>query len=205
MTAFGLWGLILSTTAAAPAVADDLRSGAFQFSFSRPLTAGDYVRGKLLGLLALVGITTLAGPLLISLIRLAVVDDWESAKDVLPLVPKAFGIGLLHTAALVLPAAAIGALLGKRTPAMAAWAVYMLVVCNMFEGVSQALREPLVALGSLPACVEALSAAALDVRVPRGTPPVEAAVGMLIAAAIGSWLVIRWRVRWAQNAGIGGV
>src|SRR4030095_1170774 len=86
---FALWGIILSATVATAAIADDLKSGAFQFYFSRPLRPQDYVRGKLLGLFVLVGLSTFLGPLVLAIIRACLVDDFAQAMKLLPVVPKA--------------------------------------------------------------------------------------------------------------------
>ncbi len=202
---FGVWGLILAVTVATAAIADDLKSGAFQFYFSRPLRPSDYVRGKLLGLFALVGMATLAGPLVLSIIRLCLVDDVAEAVKLLAVIPRALLLGVAATLALVLPAAGLGALLTKRTPAQAAFIVYFVVFGTITEGLAHGLRTPYLALFSLRSDVLVIGRDLFGVYPePYSPEPWQAGVAILVYALAG-YLALRLRLRSAATAGLGGV
>jgi ABC-2 type transport system permease protein len=201
---FTIFGFVLSATVAVPAVADDLRSGAFYFYFARPLRTGDYVRGKLLGLLALVGLCTLSGPFLLGLIQLALSETAADAVDQLPLVGKAMAMGIASTFALTLPAAALGALIGKRAPAMAAYIVYYVVLSGIFETMANVMRVPAISLLSIRANIEAISRGLFDRSGDPSHPGAIAAWAALVAFSAAGYLLMSWRVRSAESAGLGG-
>src|SRR5678809_63837 len=54
--------LIMAMRAGGGAVADDARSGGFQFYFARPLTHAQYLAGKLVGVALLVALVSAAPP-----------------------------------------------------------------------------------------------------------------------------------------------
>jgi hypothetical protein len=201
---FQLWGFILTATVATAAIADDLRAGAFQFYFSRPLRAADYVRGKLLGLLVLVGMPMFAGPVALSIIRVFLVDDFGDAMRVLGIVPRAMAIGLAATVALVLPAAGLGALLKKRMPAQVGFAVGYLVIGSIAIGIGESLELPEIGALSIPASIGTLNKAVFEQPIDVDDPPVWAAALVLALFSAAGYWAIRSRIRSAESAGVGG-
>jgi hypothetical protein len=201
---FALWGIILSATVATAAVADDLKSGAFQFYFSRPLRADDYVRGKLLGLFVLIGFSTLVGPLFLSIVRVGLVTDFAEAVTLLPVIPKALALGVASTAALVLPAAGLGALLGRRIAAQAAYILYWVVIAQAAKGVSRALDLPYIGLLALDLDVRVIGGTLFEVRERSFWPEAWQAALAILVISIAGYAALRARIRAAATTGLGG-
>jgi uncharacterized membrane protein len=202
---FEISGFLLTVAVGAGAIADDMSAGAFQFYFSRPLRSVDYVRGKLLGLFAVVGVATLAGPFVLALVRLAVAMDQPELGRVALIVPKMLLVGTAFTLAMVMPAAALGALLGKKTPARVAFAILWTVYSFFVFGIADLVEEPRLRLLSLNSCVDAIAAFLLDGRGQHRLPPPLEAAGVILAVSLACYAYIRWRVRSAESAGLGAV
>jgi hypothetical protein len=201
---YGLLGFVISLTVASPSVADDLRSGAFQFYFSRPIRARDYVLGKVLGLFLVVGLPMVGGPLALALVRLLMAEDWAQAASLSALVPKALLLGLVGTAAHVLPAAGLGALVRQRRMSQAAFAIYYLVVSPLAVGLADLSRVPWPRLASLSADMRTVGRALFGIDPDPLDPPLWAAAASLVAlSGVALWIVQR-RVRRAEIAGLGG-
>lgn len=197
---FELAAAVLTAVVATAALANDLRMGAFQFYFSRPIRRRDYVFGKLLGLLLLVAIPMFIGPVIVSL--MIVIMAWTDADKFIHLVPQTMGFGLYATLAYVIPAAGIGALVQKRQPALAVFAIYYLFVSTAAVILSVPLRFPWLRLLSIANNLDTFG------RWLYGTPALEgppvwaalAALGVFIAAG----LALIWsRVSRAETAGLG--
>jgi ABC-2 type transport system permease protein len=202
---FSACGILLSLTVAASSVADDLTSGAFQFYFSRPLRPDDYVRGKLLGLFALVGVATLAAPVLLAIVRVCLADDLKTALATVPLVGRTFLVGVAGTAALVLPAMGLAATMGKRMAAQAAFVVYWVVLSTVAMALAEGLHQPQIALLSLVADIAVVAAELFRVAGDTGLPPPWQAGLAILFFTAGSYALVRARVRSGASAGIGGV
>src|SRR5688572_19938809 len=198
---FKLSAFVLATVVATAAIANDLRMGAFQFYFSRPIRRGDYVLGKLLGLAMIIGIPMFAGPVVVSI--MVVVMAWSDAGEVMHLIGETMLIGVLGTVAYTLPAAALGALLRKRQAAQALFAIYFLLLSTAAVGLSIPLRFPWLRLVSLPNTFEEVAQWILDLPPQLGAPPVWAAAASLAAIVTGSFALIWWRVSRAETAGLG--
>ncbi len=204
LTGFELAAYVLAAVVACAAVANDLRLGAFQFYFSRPLRARDYLAGKLLGLALVIGAPMFGGPVLLALVRLCLADDAAQAVSLLPVVPRAALMGFLGTAAFVLPPAALGALLGKRQPAQALYVVYFVVLTNASEGMARMLDVPALTLLDVGHDVEVVGRALFGVG--GGWPhigpwPAAAALAILGGASLA---VLWWRVARAETSDLGG-
>jgi ABC-2 type transport system permease protein len=202
---FSGWGVVLTITVAMGAIADDLRSGAFQFYFSRPLRPADYVRGKLLGLAAVVGFASFAGPFLLGILRVTLVDDLTQARAVIGVIPESFVIGVLSTAALVLPAAGVASLLRQRTAAQAAFIVYWTVVSGVATVLSYELRLPLIGLIAINRDLDVVTRALLGVRQELRSPEPWQAALVIVLVSVAGYVALTRRIRSASTAGIGGV
>jgi hypothetical protein len=206
MLFFSFLAFVLTTTVACRAIADDLRMGSFQFYFSRPLRVSDYVAGKLAGVLVVIGMPMLGGPVILALVRLlfasGAADAWAHA-DVLP---RAVAVGVVGTVAYAIVGLALGALVGRRVWAQAGFAIYYLVIGNLIELAAMKLGEPLLALASIDANLTSLGVALLGAPPPpRGLlPPAWAAAAFTaLLVGLGLW-IIGWRIRHAETAALGG-
>jgi hypothetical protein len=206
VSVFAFLAFVLTTTVACRAIADDLRMGSFQFYFSRPLRVSDYVVGKLAGVLVIIGIPMLGGPMLLALMRLlfakSAADAWAHA-DVLP---RALAVGVVGTLSYAIVGLALGALVRRRVWAQAGFAIYYLVLGNLIELAAQETGERWLALASIDANLTSMGVALLGAPNPPGAllPPAWAAATFTAAlVGLGLW-VIGWRIRHAETAALGG-
>lgn len=202
---FSFWGFLLSLSVACAAVADDLKLGAFQFYFARPIRPRDYVIGKLLGIMAVVGVPMFAGPVSLAILRLLLTDSLSEAASLAIVIPKAIALGLVATAAFALPAAGLGALVRGRTAARAAYAIYYLVVASVVDGLAQAsARLSWLKLLVAHADVFTVGRALFDFQPRAHDPPAWAAAAAVAVIALAGFFVVHHRVRSAETAGLGG-
>lgn len=198
------FAFIMAVTVACATIANDLKMGAFQFYFARPIRPRDYVGGKLLGLFCLIGLPLFACPVIMSIIRLLMVDDFGKAMGMIDIVPRAMALGLVGTAAFVLPAAGIGALMQSRVPAQALYAIYYLVLEFMVLGAVHALKMPLLGLLSTTSNLNNVGRALFGLDpAPHSAPAWLAALAVAAIGALGYW-IIQHRVAKAETAGLGG-
>lgn len=197
------WGFLLAVNVAAAAVADDLKLGAFQFYFSRPIRPHDYVAGKLLGLSFVVGLAMFVVPVGLAIMRLLIIKDVSELADVWTVVPRAAALGAAGTIALVLPAAGFGALMQSRWPARAAYAIYYLVIGGIAAGLSEGLEKPWIQLISTFSDFVVVGRAVMG-RDPRPEDPSAWAAGAaLVFLSFLGWAIIWRRVKNAETAGLG--
>lgn len=206
VSVFAFLAFVLTTVVGCRAIADDLRMGAFQFYFSRPLRVSDYVLGKLAGVLLIVGIPMFAGPVILALVRLlfasGAADAWAHAD----VVPRAVAVGLVGTVSYAIVGLALGALVRRRIWAQAGFAIYYLVLANLLEVAAREAGEPWLALASIDANLTSLGVALLDAPLPPDAllPPAWASATFTAAlVGLGFW-AITWRVRSAETAALGG-
>ena len=206
VSVFAFLAFVLTTGVGCRAIADDLRMGAFQFYFSKPLQVSDYVLGKLAGVLLIVGIPMFAGPVILALVRLlfaaGAADAWAHAD----VVPRAMAVGLVGTVSYAIVGLALGALVRRRVWAQAGFAIYYLVLANLIETAAQRADEPLLALASIDANLTSVGVALLDAPMPPDAllPPAWAAAAFTaLLVGLGLW-TITWRVRSAETAALGG-
>ncbi len=201
MRFFELAAFVLATVVATAAIANDLRMGAFQFYFSRPIRRADYVFGKLLGLMLLVGIPMFIGPVVVAI--MIVLMAWSDAGEVLHLVPETMALGLYGTLAYVIPAAGLGALVRKRQPAQALFAIYYLLLSTAAVGLSIPLRFPWLRLVSLNNDLDVFGRWIFGVPALRENPPLWAALAALGVIVTASFALVWGRVSRAETAGLG--
>ena len=201
---YELVAFVLALLWASAAIADDLRLGAFQFYFARAIRPRDYVGGKLLGLGLLVGIPMFGGPVALALIRLLLADSFGQALSLWMVVPRALLLGVVGTAAYVLPVAGLGALAGKRQIAQACFAIYWLLVCPAAFGLSFALKLSWVRLVSVPNSLSVIGFALFGLRPEQYSPPVAASAIALGAFCAGGLYLVWRRVDRAAHRGLGG-
>jgi hypothetical protein len=205
---FAMWGHLMAVTLGCTAIADDLKRGAFHFYFARPIRAGDYLRGKLLGVGILVGLPMLLAPLVLTVVRVCLAADASEALALVPMVGKGLLVGLYGTVAIVLPAVATGALLRSRVPAQAAYLTYYLLVATIAETAAHRLEIPALAVLSPRADLAAVTAWLFDQPVRAVSffttdVPVGVALAGLAVMVFGGVAICLWRVRSIERAGIG--
>jgi hypothetical protein len=198
-------GFIVSLAISATVVAGDLQSGAFTFYFARSMRPRDYVLGKLAGLGAILALIMAAGPLVLATVRVGLSNSLDQAIEMLPAVYKALAVGALGT--LIYSAIPIGfsALIANRRHAMAVWAAYYLLV-GWLALLLGLFTTPALAALDLATALHAVSLHLFGLHAMgrASDPPTSAAlISILGHAAIAIGLVV-WRVRRAQQTGVGG-
>jgi hypothetical protein len=198
-------GFIVSLTVCSTLVAGDVQSGAFTFYFARSVRPRDYVLGKLAGVGILLSLIMLGGPVVLAGIRLGLSDDLDQLIAFSPVVYKALAIGVLGT--LVYAAVPLGfsALIANRRYAMAIWAAYYLVLGLMAQGIAF-VTTPTVAAFDLASALKAMSMNLFDMHMKGRGPeiPTSAALISILGHAVVAVALVFWRVRHAQQTGVGG-
>jgi ABC-2 type transport system permease protein len=198
-------GFLATLTIGATVIAADVQSGAFTFYFARSTRPRHYVLGKLVGLCLLMACLTLAGPLLLAILRLGLADSTDEVVELLPAVGKILVVGITATLAYAAVPLGFSALLPNRRHALALWAAYYLIFGSMAFALGH-LASPAIAALDLPRVIQAITYALFDLQ-PRDRDPViplAAAIGSL-AAHIGIALaLIAVQVRRTYRSGIGG-
>lgn len=198
-------GFLASLTLGATIIATDLQTGAFGFYFARSTRPRQYVVGKLVGLCALVAVITLAGPLVLALLRLGVADDFDEVKALLPILPKTLAVGALATLAYASVPLAFSSLLPNRRHALALWAAFYLIFGAMAYALAH-VASPAIGALDLPRAVQAVAFHLFELDFPDKDPaiPLDAALGSLLGYSAISIAVIAAQVRRAQHSGVGG-
>jgi hypothetical protein len=148
----------------------------------------------------------LAGPLLLSLMRIALADDTDELRQTLVVIPKALAVGAIATVSYALPALACSAVSRKRWHGLAMWAAFYMLIGTMAAGISIASETPALGAVDLKTSVVTLAYRIFDVEPIRdfAMPPVwscAAALGTYVVASMG---FLYLRVAQAERSGMGG-
>lgn len=197
---------LVSLTIGARVVASDLQSGAFTFYFARSVRPRDYVIGKLGGMVALMALINLAGPLVLACARLGLSQDVDQLIGSLMLVPKAIAIGLLGTLVFATVPVAFSALIANGRYAMALWGAYYLVfgfIVSMIGRVSGSWIGTL----DLATALDAVALDLFDLHLFTGRAghldPTVALASILVHVAV-AVAIVGYQVRSAHGSGVGG-
>lgn len=198
-------GFMVSLTVGSMVVSGDVQSGAFTFYFARSLRPRDYVIGKLAGLCVLLAVVMVLGPLALAGMRLGLSENLDDLVRLLPVLYKALAMGVVGTLAYAVVPLGFSALVTNKRHALALWAAYYVVIGFMVDGLG-ILTKPWVGAFDLAAAYQGVSHAMFDTQLPGrdlNVPlgPALISIGVHVVAAIG---VVLWRVRNAQETGVGG-
>jgi ABC-2 type transport system permease protein len=206
---FPWFAFILAATTAAGAVARDLRAGAFEFYFSRPVRPLDYLLGKVAGSAVVVATALLAGPLLLSLFRVGLSTDVAQILPALVLVPRMALVGVAGSVAYAVVALTFSSLSSRPRITTAMWAAFYLLFGGVAEGLALILRASDLAAISLPRAVEGLAFGLFQVHVSvpgfdRVVPGLAASCISLLAYTGFGLVLLQIRIVRAERAGLGG-
>ena len=205
---FFTWtAFILATSIAAAQVARDLRASAFEFYFSRPVRPIDYVAGKVGGITVVMLFALAAGPLLLSLFRVGLSDDVDEVMTTLALVPRTALVGLLGALAYAIVPLALSALAPRPRVTVALWVGYYFIFNGLAFALAHQLHMPSLGALRLPSAVMGLAFGLYGGYSPSGSeelPSVTASFIGLIGYIVVGLLLLHWRVRSAERAGMGG-
>ena len=146
-----IWfALSISLRVGAPAVADDIRTGALQFYFSRPVTRLHYLVGKVMAVATLIVAVTAVPALLLALFRVGLSRDPEELRTTLPLLGQTLLFAPLMAAVLSLPPVCLSSLARRPGVVRALWAMVFFFSWIFGEGMASATDVQWFALLSLP-------------------------------------------------------
>lgn len=201
---FAWAAFLLSMTVIAGTVARDLRAGAFEFYFSRPIRPRDYILGKLGGACALIGVPLLIGPMLLALFRVGLEAD--NLGLVWAVVPQTLLIGVVTTVVYAAIPLAFSCVARKPRDAIIAWAAYYLVLGPLVSGIALTTGiEELMALdisGALRGVTFGFYGWGALAGAP--VPPLGVSLVALFGYAAAAVALVAWRVRAIERAGLGG-
>jgi len=199
---------ILGLSVIANVVADDTRVGAFEFYFSRPLRARDYIFGKLLGAGTVIATIMIGGPLVIAIARISLAGDASEVAASLHVLPRTLLAGLVATAVYTAVPLAISSLGARKAYTIAGWAVLYLVIGYACVGIAHNTGMPELAAISIKRSVMSVTFALFDIqRVGHAgstLPPLRVALAAIAGYTALSVAILFWRVRRAERAGLGG-
>jgi ABC-2 type transport system permease protein len=181
----------MSLIVAAPAVAEDVRTGAFTFYFSRPLSRAHYIVGKLLAVgLLIFGLC--AGPgLLLSLLRIALAGSGTEALSQLPLLLITTLYAALLAATLTLPALALSAVSHRGGLAVGGWAALFFVPWVLAEPAAAATGMAQLTLLSVPTSLRLVGQHLYGIPPSYELPWIWPAATLIALIAVAAWALHR--------------
>jgi hypothetical protein len=205
---FALFGFLLAATTAAGAVARDLRAGAFEFYFSRPVRPVDYLLGKVVGSVLVLSSVMLAGPLLLALFRVGLAaEELDELVDALALVPRMALVGLLGSVAYAVVALAFSSFSPRPRITVAMWVAFYFLFGTTWEVLAGLLGSPDLAAISLSSAIEGFAFGIFKVKLPGfapNPPGIAVSYGSLLAHTFIGLVILHLRVRRAERVGLGG-
>lgn len=204
---YPLWGFLLGSTIAAGAVARDLRAGAFEFYFSRPVRPIDYLAGKVGGVFLVMAMVLAAGPFLLAAFRVGLSRDLDEVWPNLATVPKVALIGVVSAMAYAVVPLAISTLAARPRITISIWVVFYFIFGGIVDGLAIGLRIPDLSAIRLSSAVSGFAFGVLDVDMRMGNqhvPGVVASLGALIGYTVLGLTILHMRLRRAEQAGLGG-
>jgi ABC-type Na+ efflux pump permease subunit len=201
---FFTWtAFVLGITVASAQVARDLRAGAFEFYFSRPVRPLDYVVGKVVGVAIIMFLALGAGPLLLSIFRVTLSDNMDEAMAALALVPRTALVGLLASLAYAVVPLALSALAPRPRITVTLWVGYYFVVAGLLVILAAALHVHGLAALVLPFAVISLAYGMYGATLGGAVGVATSLIGLVVLIVVGL-VALHWRVRAAERAGLGG-
>ena len=196
---------VVTLTIGASIVASDVRSGAFTFYFARSVRPRHYVLGKLVGLVALLALVLIAGPLVVAGLRIGIASDLDEVVPLLPLLWKTLLVGAIATVVYAAVPLGFSALLPSQRHTLALWAAYYLILGEMAHHIGR-LSSGAIAAIDIPRAIQAITYHLHDIAFrPRDAQiPLDAAIGALAAHVVVAIALVAYQVRRAHLSGVGG-
>jgi hypothetical protein len=146
-----IWfAFVISLLVAAPAISEDVRTGAFQFYFARPVSKHHYLLGKVAPVAFLVIIVSLVPALLLAVLRVGLSQSGGEAWSNLTWVLGTLAYGPIYALVLALPAVALSSLGRRPGSIQGLWAAGFFLTWLLGEGIAAGADLPYAALISIP-------------------------------------------------------
>jgi hypothetical protein len=188
---------VVGLFAGGSAIADDARTGAFQFYFSRPVSKEHYLLGKLLAVCGLTCLLAVAPAVLLCLVRAATAPPSQLPAAGLMLL-RSVGLGLVVGLTLGIPVVALSSLSTSRGVVQGGWAAVFMLSWIVGGIVSSVTVSPWPELISIPANLQVLAAYVFGLPPPDKLPWWACAI-VLGAILAGSAALLRWRLRSVES------
>jgi len=188
---------VVGLFAGGSAIADDARTGAFQFYFSRPVSKEHYLLGKLIAVCGLTCLLAIAPAVILCLARAAMAPPSQLPAAGLLLL-KGVGVGLVVGLALGIPVVALSSLSTSRGVVQGGWAAVFMLSWIIGGIISSVTVSPWPELISIPANLKVFGAFVFGEPAPSKLPWWSCALvlGALLAA---SAALLRWRLRTVES------
>jgi hypothetical protein len=182
--------LVMALRTGGGAVADDARAGGFQFYFARPITHGQYLAGKLVGIGLLVAVVAALPGVLLAVLNFTLTPGGAA----LLLILKSALLGLVASASFACVVVALSSLIRRRGLVQAAMAAAIFLPWALGRGFQDFTRTPWPALPSIPTHLGALAQWLLhrpNEIGDRAMPPMVAALMLVLIGAASVWVALR--------------
>jgi ABC-type transport system involved in multi-copper enzyme maturation permease subunit len=197
---------LTSLTIGSAVIAGDAKSGAFTFYFARSVRPRDYVLGKVTGMIVVMAIVNLAGPVVLAIARLGLERDLDGVIHMLPWIPKAFLMGMLSTLVFATVPLMFSSLFENPRHALAVWAAYYLVFGFAVSRLGR-LAMSWIGVLDISTALDSIAIDLFDLRLFRGRAghldPNQAMLSIGIHIVVAT-IIIAIRVRRAHGSGVGG-
>ena len=180
----------LSQRVGAPAIAEDIRTGAFSFYFSRPVSRAHYVAGKILPVAFLVALASTVPALLLCLFRLGIAADGADAWVAMKLVGATLALTPFYLGLFAVLPVCLGALTSRSKAVQYLWSGVFFLSWIAGEGLAAAAEEPALALISLPTALRLVAQHLYSFPLDHDLPfyyPAGVLVGVTTLSIYGLW------------------
>ena len=200
---FEISAFALSMTVLASLVANDLRTGAFEFYFSRPVRAWDYVCGKVTGAVLIMGSVLFLGPIVLALVRIGLSEDVIGALHYLP---RAALVGLLATLVYAIVPLTFSSISSSKLHTVPAWGAFYFLTTILIPVLSRGTGVLALEALDIPRSIHTLAYATFDVVPIFGSerPTAWVAIVGLLGYIVVGLAILYWRVSKAEKRGMGG-
>jgi ABC-2 type transport system permease protein len=198
-------GVLAGAIVGAGSVSDDLRAGAFQFYFARPLRPQQYVLGKLMGVIMTVGLVVLMPAVALALVRVVMESRVEVMMRALPVIPRTAALAGVVTLAISALAVLMSSLTPRRIYAQASFTLLVFVTFAISLPLALALKNVNVRLLSLRDAVEGFGYGLFTRWGFDHTwaPPWKASLFVLLGVFAGASLALFVRIRRVELSSLG--
>lgn len=211
-----LWWVVIWSTIinGAGVVASDVKMGAFEVYFSRPVRPVDYTLGKVLGAVMITAPILLFAPVALSIWRVAIAGDTSGILHALPICGQTVVAGILYTVVFSVVPIGVSALASRPLYSILIWVGYEFFGGGILSLIAMVAHVPALGALNLQNALATITRRIFGQTMSLGhtgnadfqpvPPPLWAAIaGVMLFVGAALFLVI-WRVRRAQKSGLGG-
>jgi len=192
-----LLAMLMAMFAGGSAIADDMRFGAFQFYFARPVSREQYLIGKLVPVVLLVFIVSFVPSLILTLVRISMFRAGMDSLGQMMLLPlRALALSLIHAVLLGVPAVALSSLSKRRGLVQGGFAALYGLPWILGWILTRITRSAWPSVLSIPAQLESLGAMIFGYKAQPDERMLPWLAALIVSGAIvtGSAVLLRSRL-----------